>query len=312
VHDAVLGIDGGGTGTIAVLAERAPGGDTAVLGRGVSGPANPRSIGFPASFAALEEAVAAAFHQAGIAPGPVAAACLALAGAGREIERQQFDHWAQSRRLAARFVQVHDALPVLAAGSPEGWGIALIAGTGSLAFGRNRQGETARAGGWGYLFGDEGSAYSMAVNALRTVAQSADGRQPATLLTPRIMSALGVSAPHELVDAVYGRLERAQIAALAQCVTETAAAGDVLANRIMQQAADQLAEMVAAVASRIGLGESPFPLALAGGALTSSVLLRNRLEAAIRQRGMSLGPVSVVSEPALGAARLARELVAGD
>ena len=77
---------------------------------------------------------------------------------------------------------VHDAVPILAAGSPEGWGVALISGTGSLAFGRDRQGRSCRAGGWGFLFGDEGSGYAIALAGLRAAAQAADGRAPATRL----------------------------------------------------------------------------------------------------------------------------------
>ena len=114
----------------------------------------------------LTGAVAAAFATAGIPRHAVASAVLAAAGSDGEEIRRAFSDWAEEVSLAVRFQVVLDAWPVLAAGTPDGWGIALISGTGSLAFGRAANGRTARAGGWGFLFGDEGSGYAIAVAGL--------------------------------------------------------------------------------------------------------------------------------------------------
>src|SRR5207244_11602264 len=100
---------------------------------------------------------------------PVAAACLGLAGAARPEDQKVIQDWARAVSLAQAVEVTTDAAILLAAGTPEGWGLALVAGTGSIAYGRTADGRTARAGGWGYLMGDEGSAYAMVLAGLQAV-----------------------------------------------------------------------------------------------------------------------------------------------
>jgi len=155
----ILGIDGGGTKTVAWLAACRESDEPVVLGRGTAGPSNPQAVEPPVAFENLGRAIDEAFDDAELEPGTVDAAVLAVAGSGRAEQQRAIEQWAEHRALARRVRVVHDALPVLAAGSPEGWGVALIAGTGSLAYGclcdgRSSEGHSARAGGWGYLFGD--------------------------------------------------------------------------------------------------------------------------------------------------------------
>jgi N-acetylglucosamine kinase-like BadF-type ATPase len=305
--DLVLGIDGGGTKTVALLAPAARADSEAILGRGEAGASNPRSAGFQQALEALDRAVASAFHQAGIARGPVSAACIALAGAGRDEERRQIDAWAGRIGLAQRLKVVPDALPLLAAGTPEGWGVALISGTGSLAVGCDRSGMLERAGGWGWLFGDEGSAHALALAALRAVVQAADGRGPATLLTSLVLGRLQLQAPPQLIEALLGRpAPPTEIASLADLVTAAAGQGDQVASGILTQAAGDLAGMVAAVAGRLGFQE-PFPLALAGGVLLRSPQVRPLLEAALKDLGVTTSAITEVPDPALGCLKLARQ-----
>lgn len=306
-HDLVLGMDGGGTKTVAWLAPRAAADGAAVCGRGAAGPSNPQAVGFPKALENLDAAVAAAFADARLAPGTIASAVLALAGSDRPQNRQVLEEWAARRRLARRFSVVNDALPVLAAGSPEGWGIALVAGTGSFAFGRARDGRTCRAGGWGFLFGDEGSAYAMAVAGLRAVAQAADGRAPPTLLLDALLRRLDLARPEELVAAVYPlAADRAAVATLAEVVTEAARAGDTAAQRIVAGAAEDLAALVAAVATKLELREDGFPLALSGGVLLANPEIRQTVENRLRRLGLRAQPVAAVTEPVSGAVALAR------
>jgi N-acetylmuramic acid 6-phosphate etherase len=302
----LLGIDGGGTGTVALLARRNEHGAPTILGRGEAGPANPQAVGFATAFRTIDEAVAAAFAAAGLERGEVGDACLALAGAGREGDRKQLQAWAESRKLARNFQQAHDAAAVLAEGTPDGWGVALIAGTGSLAFGRDRAGRTTRCGGWGYLFGDEGSAYWIALSALRCVAAAADGRGPETSLSPRLFTALAIDDPQQLVPAIYGRhLDRAALAALAPLVVQAAEAKDAVAVQIVTAATQHLAEIAASVAWRLGLSDRPFPLALAGGVVTGSAFVRDRVAQQLRDLRLTAEPIKLVLDPALGALRLA-------
>lgn len=306
--ELVLGIDGGGTKTVALLASVDEKVGRSVLARGISGPSNPRAVGFERAVVALDAAVDAAFNELGLERGRVASACLGLAGADRESERRELVRWAGSRQLAARFVQVHDALPVLAAGAPDLCGIALIAGTGSLAFGRNRAGEAARCGGWGHLFGDEGSGYALAREALRAVAKSADGRGPPTALTDRMLNRLQISRPENLVEVIYqADFDRAAIASLAELVLESARLNDAVAIALVDRSAGDLAEMIAAVARRLQFGDQAFSLALTGGLLLAGQdLLTDRIDGQLHTRGAAANSWTYVTEPALGALRLAR------
>ena len=302
----VLGIDGGGTKTAAWLADRSVLGEPSIRGRGTAGPANPQAVDFAVALKNLDRAVADAFDEAGMEPGPVAAAVIAVAGSDRQEHRHALERWAEDRQLARRLRVVHDALPVLIAGSPHGWGVALISGTGSLAFGRTRDGRSARAGGWGFLFGDEGSGYAIALAALRAAAKAADGRAPPTQLLEALLDRLQLDRPEQLVSAIYRTAaDRSAIASLAEVVTESAQRGDAVSQQILQQAARDLAAMVAAVAEKLGFAQEPFPLALAGGVLLMSQDIRHRLECRMASRGLRSDPTAVVTDPVVGAVKLA-------
>jgi len=303
----VLGIDGGGTHTVALLAQLPShqDGKWTVLGRGEAGPSNYQAAGAERAFHALDEAVGKAFRAACLARSPVQVAWLGLAGAGRPEDQELVRHWALHKGLAAQVEVTPDAPLLLAAGTPDGWGVAVVAGTGSIAFGRSPDGRTSRAGGWGYLLGDEGSGYALSLAAFQAVARMADGRGPDTLLSGLLLDRLQLSRPQELIAAVYrGGLDRPALAALAPLVLEAAQAGDAVASAIVQEGADQLALAAATSARPLGL-VPPYPLALAGGLLLASASYRERLLQALAAQGITAEPVTLVPEPAEGAVRLA-------
>jgi N-acetylglucosamine kinase-like BadF-type ATPase len=212
--------------------------------------------------------------------------------------------WARRVGLAERIDVVSDAALVLAAGTPDGWGLALVAGTGSIAWGRTADGREDRAGGWGYLLGDEGSGYALALAALRAVVRAADGAGALTALGERLLGRMGLREARELVAVVYGgALDRAALAALAPVVVESA--DDAVAAGIVEEQARELARTGAAAARRLGFAGRAFPLALAGGLLVDCDGFRRRVLEALRQEGLRPEPVMAVSEPAEGAVRLA-------
>jgi N-acetylmuramic acid 6-phosphate etherase len=307
-EDLYLGIDGGGTHTVALLARAAAGSGArwTLLGRGEAGPSNLQAVGTDCALGALDEVVTKAFAAAGLERVPVAGACLGLAGAGRPEDQAIIKDWASRVHLAATVEVTGDTPLLLAAGTPDGWGAALVAGTGSMVFVRDRDGRTARGGGWGYLLGDEGSGYALVLAALQAVAQAADGRGPATALTGRFLARLGLSQPQELIGAVYrGGLDRTALAALAPVVFEAADAGDTVAVGIVAHGAEQLAATVVAAARQLSLERAPLPLALAGGVLLASSGYRDKILTALGARGLRAEPVNLVREPAEGAVRLA-------
>jgi N-acetylglucosamine kinase-like BadF-type ATPase len=216
--------------------------------------------------------------------------------------------WAARANLAPTVDVIEDAALLLAAGTPDGWGVAVVAGTGSMAFARGADGRTARSGGWGPLLGDEGSGYAIALAGLRAAARSADGRAQVTPLTDRLLAAYGLTRPQELIGVVYRGGDRAALAALAPVVLEAAAAGDPTAEHIVHDAAGELASATAAAARQLTLGGA-FPVALAGGLLVSSAAYRERFLSALADRGLAVGPVALVTEPAEGAVRLALDKI---
>jgi N-acetylglucosamine kinase-like BadF-type ATPase len=309
--DLILGIDGGGSHTKALLARLRGDGGWTVFGEGVAGPSNPHAVGIANATRALDEAVNAAFAAAGLERVPVAAACLGLAGAGRADEQAQIRGWAERVTLAEKVEVGGDVTLLLAAGTPDGWGVALVSGTGSCAFGRAPDGRTARAGGWGHLLGDEGSGYALVMAGLRAVVRAADGREPSTVLTERLPAAMNVAALNDLIPLVnQGQWDRAALAGLAPVMLDAAEAGDPVAGRLVDAAACALADTVVTVAGALSLEENPFPLALAGGVILGHESYRRSVLDALAFVGLRANPVAFVVEPAEGALRLCTRLQA--
>ena len=302
----LLGIDGGGTSTVAWLADEAG----RVLGRGVAGPSNPKAIGFEAAFGALEAATSAAFDAASRPRGAVKVACLGLAGFAQVEDRAQLTAWSERWGLCRELLAVSDGALVLAAGTPEGWGVAVIAGTGSIAVGADQEGRIARAGGWGPLFGDEGSAYVVVLAALRRIARRADGRELSPSggdpLTQRFMTALNVDEPSELVSAVYPpALDRTRIAALAPLVLDAASDDPSIVTDLLDPAGVDLGQTVATVAHTLGWTGGELPLAVAGGFLLKANVVRISLLEHLKRLGYQPRP-TFVNQPVEGAVVLAR------
>jgi N-acetylglucosamine kinase-like BadF-type ATPase len=301
----VIGVDGGGTKTVAWLA--AAEGGTA-LGCGLAGPGNPRAAGFETALANVAAAIGNAFQNASIPRSQAAGACIALAGAGRESDRTRIAAWAQKAGMARKVLITTDAPPILAAVTPEERGIVLISGTGSFAWGRAASGAEARSGGWGYLLGDEGSAYSIAIAGLRAAARAADHRGPPTGLLDLFQRTLGAATPQQMIDKIYlPEMTGERIAALASCVFDAAPA-DATAKGIIAQAANDLVDLVTSVAGELGLKQGTYPLALSGGVLIHRTDLCEHLAVRLADKGLEPERTVVVKQPVEGAVALARKL----
>ena len=265
-----------------------------------------RTVGFETAVENIDLAIQLAFREAQLERNTIASICMGLAGADREAERVPLKHWAEEQRLAKRVVVTNDALPLVYAGFADGCGVAVISGTGSVVFGRTRTGQIARCGGWGPLFGDEGSGYAIALAGLRTVARAADGRGRETTLSPRFLQAFDVPCANELIPAIYSpSVGRIQIAQYAKLVFASARDRDAEAIRILEDAAGRLAEMVATVAGRLDMTGSSIPLALTGGVFLHQESYRDLLLAALADRGLVVACVRLVKYAAAGALLLA-------
>ncbi|MFO0817795.1 MAG: BadF/BadG/BcrA/BcrD ATPase family protein [Pirellulales bacterium] len=310
----VLGVDGGGTKTAAWIARIVAGQSPSIVGKGRAGPGNPRAAGFEFAQQNILTALQAAWVDADLAPQNIAAACLALAGAGRAEEQERMRDWAIAQKIATHVIVTHDAEPLLAAAQPEDapglnapWGIALIAGTGSLAWGRAVDGRVGRCGGWGYLVGDEGSGYAVGIAALRAILQAADGRGPATSLASPLLDFFQACESTELVGILYGDPAfRGRIAAASRIVLQVAREHDVVACGIISQAVEELAAMVAALAKRLELADNAYPLALGGGVFDAAGELAPRLVEQLALHQLAPRTYTIVTHPVLGAVRLAQ------
>ena len=303
----LLGVDGGGTKTTALVADA----DGRVLGRGTAGGSNAKSTGEAAARAAVWGAIEQAYAAAGLRVQPPRAACLGLAGVDTPGDAAQWAPWVAQVLPGAQVRIVNDIDLVLAGGTPEEWGVAVIAGTGAIALGRAKDGRAARVGGWGWLLGDEGSGFWIGLRALQAVTRADDGRGPQTALTETVLARWGLAAPEGLLAAAYRTpFPRAEIAALTGAVEAAAGEGDETALAITREAGLELALAAEAVVRRLGLG-APVPGALAGGVLVRGRAVREAMLAALRKRGLALDPVQLVDEPAKGAVVIARGVAGG-
>lgn len=318
-QDLLLGIDGGGTSTKAILA-RCKAGEIQILGRGEGGPSNRQAVGDQQAIRALQSAIDAAFGQANIPKTWAGAACIGLAGADRAEDRKFFHDWATQTLIADKITITNDAELVLAAGTPQQWGLAIIAGTGSIAFGKARSGQIERAGGWGYLMGDQGSAYSIVVDALRVAAieidtgltLDGDPITPQNALLPLFMSHWKLADPQHLIRKVYdGGMDRKAMAQLAPIILDAYQKGNTEPRDLIENNAMHLAGDAAIVMRKLFEDEPQVPVALAGGLFThcpwyAEMVLNNlRRCRATEEQPEPLVPIQTVAEPALGAVRLA-------
>ncbi len=303
----VLGADGGGSKTAVRVAAVADDGSLEPLGEGFGGPSNVRAVGRAHAEINLNVAVDAALRDAGADGERVAYAVLALAGSSLPDVQAFVAEWAARRKLAAAVDIVHDADPVLAMGIPEGEGIALIVGTGSVAIGVDRGGSRSITGGWGHWFGDTGSGYDLGRRALAAVADAVDGIGPATVLVERVLERLGTENPREMLLRLDQAVDvRREIAALAPVMLHAAEDGDEVALSIVDAAAASTAKLVHANATRLGFPRD-VPLAAAGGIVCKSGLYRDVLRGKLRDLGLDPRAFTVVSEPVEGCVLMARK-----
>jgi glucosamine kinase len=295
----VLGIDAGGTKTVCQLADA----DGEVVAEARRGGANLQAVGELEVEKVLHEVMEDAIGDRDVR---VAAICLGIAGVDRPDDARVVRAIMRRIGYQAKVLVVNDALVALEAGAPDQPGVVVIAGTGSIAYGRNERNQAARAGGWGYMLGDEGSGYWIGRAALRAVLRESDRRGPATALTGLLLNYYGVSRAQDLIHQVYhGTLRPAAIASLAQCVQSAFTDGDPVAIGILRGSADQLESSALSVARRLELVGSEFPFVLAGGIFRAVPWLAEELSRRLPLGSPRSRAVLLDVQPALGAVRLA-------
>jgi N-acetylglucosamine kinase-like BadF-type ATPase len=302
----VLGIDAGGTKTVCLLAnDRGE-----VIAEARAAGANLQVMGELGVEKVLHRVMEDTLSDRDISP---EAMCLGIAGVDRPRDAQAVRDIMRRIGHKARTVVVNDALIALVAGAGDQPGVVVVAGTGSIAYGRDAEGRAARAGGWGYLLGDEGGGFWIGRAALSAVVRQFDQRGPATLLTDLVLTHMQLSTPAELIHVIYDRgLQRNAIAGLAGVVQSATEAGDAVAGEILDRAANELGAAAASVVTRLGMRGDVFPTILAGGIFKGIPSLATN----VTTRLAEVAPRSEVRrlevEPAQGAVTLALAAARGD
>jgi len=281
-----LGVDGGQSSTKGLIGDATG----RVLAEGAGGPCNHAEAaeGRAKLEQAVKACVAEACRRAGLDAAAVRfeVACFGMSG-GPDDKREIL----AAILPADRLVVTTDAAIALSGATQSGQGIIAIAGTGSIAFARNAQGRTARAGGWGHLFGDEGGAFDIARQALRAALRLEEGWGPPTDLRRALLEATGARNANEMMHRFYGSdWSRQRVAALAPVVDAAATQGDAVALEILHGAAQQLALLAAAVRSQLWKPCDAVEVAYIGGVFRSNLLLQRFLTLVELDEGNRCGP----------------------
>ena len=296
----IIGIDGGGTGTVGILTTETG----RCLAQVQSGPSNYHVVGEAETQAVLESVIGQLCEKAGILLTDSICFCLGMAGLGRAADREVVGRICDKLGVSKNRILTHDAHIALVGGTEKQHGVIVISGTGAIVYGINANGKEARASGWGYLLGDEGSGYDIAIKGLRAVVRAADGRGRQTELTNRILNKLELNEPGELIRWAHAA-SRDTIAQLAEIVFDAAQATDTIAEQIVDDAADELVCATGSVIKQLELIDA-FDIVLSGGNLIHQPMFADKL----CQQFMKVAPNASVHLPkrdsAYGAVLLAQ------
>jgi N-acetylglucosamine kinase-like BadF-type ATPase len=292
-----LGVDGGQSSTVAVIGDA----QGKIVGWASAGPCNHvgAAEGRAKFLRVMRECLGQAARRAGIADLRFRAACLGMSG-GRDDKAALLGELLEAEHI----IVTHDAQIALAGATAGDPGVIVIAGTGSIAFGENARRETARAGGWGYVFGDEGGGFDIVRQALRAALREYEGWGPRTPLTPALLESTGTSNANETVHRFYtDDWPRSRVASLAPLVDRIAEAGDPVALGILNRAAQDLAMLAGSVRRQLWQDQESLKLSWIGGVFNSAILLE-RFRMLVELEG-GVSATAPMHSPAIGALLLA-------
>jgi N-acetylglucosamine kinase-like BadF-type ATPase len=282
-----LGVDGGQSSTTAMVGDESG----RVLGVGRGGPCN--HVGKAEGHERFLRALGGCLREAGFEHAKFEAACLGFSGGAADK-----DAYVRELIKAKRYVVTHDAFVALIGATAGEPGVVTIAGTGSIAFGRNSDGKTARAGGWGYVFGDEGAGFDLVRQALRAVLRHEEGWGPKTKLHDALLASAGATSANDLLHRFYtDEYPRERVAAFSKLVDRSARDGDAVAREILLKGAQQLATLATAVRAQIFDSAAACCISFLGGVFRSEILLDRyrtlmELEAGNRVAEPRFGPAA--------------------
>lgn len=297
-----LGVDIGATKSHALIADETG----QAVGFGVHGPGNHEVVGYQGLIETLNAITGQALSGAGISKNDLAGAGFGIGGYDWPAEREPTHQAIQTLGLTAPFEFVNDAIIGLLAGASEGWGVAVVAGTGTNCRGRDRQGREGRVTGCGPWLGEYGGASELIAKAVQAVALDWTQRGPATRLTEAFMDLTGAADAMDLLEGLA--LERYQLtAAAAPIVFQVAAEGDEVAQETICWAGRELGSLAIGVIRQLGLEQSEFEVVLIGSLFKGSPTLIETMAAAIHQVAPKAHLVRLEAPPVVGGVLLGME-----
>lgn len=295
-----LGIDGGASKTSCVIGD-----ERNLLGRGQGGSSNLIRVGEPSAAQSLKTAILEACSEAGISPLHLANTCVGAAGSDREEVRSAI-HRTVASYVGGDVHVVGDMVLALEAAFEDGVGIAVIAGSGSIAYGRNSNNQTARAGGWGHAVSDEGSGFWIGRRAVCEALRALDnGSDKGANLLSELMAALVVASLEQLILKVNSS-PTPDFAALVPAVIK-ASATDQISQRVLKQAGEELSELALIVLRMLFQGVAGVRVAMSGGVFANSQIVRDVFYNSLLSKQQGIMPQASVVEPVMGALKLARK-----
>jgi N-acetylglucosamine kinase-like BadF-type ATPase len=295
-----LGFDGGGTKTDCFLVDA----EANVLARATAGPSNPLRAGYAKAWFALSDAADVVLERHHLKASDIRGICAGIGGAGRESVAKRIATFLERAFPEAAVTVTTDLAITLNAAVGEGEGIILVVGTGSAAYGRDVKGHTARAGGRGPWFSDEGSAFDIGRRALAAVVRAEENRGPQTALSAKMLKWLGCNDWSRVLDWVVKTPDDV-FPRIFPLVAELGDKGDSLSCEILSTAAASLSDLAVSVIEKLGMQDREISIAKAGGANGRSKFF----DAAINQRLHELAPnarvVALQMKPAEAAAKMA-------
>lgn len=285
----VIGIDGGGTKTQAALLRL----NGEVVSHDEAGPSNYHNVGVEQARRVLEEACMKVIRKAGVDARSVETVVASLAGLDCSFDFKAMQDAVEGFPIGS-ITLVHDSMAALYATNAGRESTIIIAGTGSATAGINSRGEYARAGGWGYILGDEGSGFYLAKRGIVATLLEHEERGPKTMITSLLLKRFNAKTPDEIIWHVYtGGMSITDFARLAPLVTEAALNGDDVAISILRDAGRELANTVGGVIRRLKMEDDEFPIGLIGGVFKAGRLVKEPLEEAVHK----VAPKSYLTSP---------------
>lgn len=302
--DYIIGIDGGGTKTVLKLADL----EGKLILENEGGSCNINSMGEEAVESMIKELIASTMLKSSIKLKEVKAICIGTAGVDTDKDKLILEQIIRNCGFENKIIAVNDSEIALYGGVGKEEGIILISGTGSICFGKNAEGESKRAGGWGHLIGDEGSAYYIGINALNKIIKGYDEIEEKTVMTDIILDYLKLKTAEDLIEFVYrSGAGKSDIAALAKLVDKAYKEGDTLAEEILLKSAFELFLISKAVIDHLKLNNKDITLAINGSVITKNELIYSEFNRLLKKNYPRIKVEKVKYDAAWGAVMLAMQ-----